>query len=167
MTDTSFISTYFTEEKISASIMIVIGSVSLILSLFFLLIIKYSFFKGMAFPLLLLGMLQVCVGAYIVGRSPKDIVRVNHQFKMEPQKLKTHELPRMKKVLWNFVIYKWIEVILILIGTILMIAFYKSTQTFWKGFGLGLLLQSGIIFTLDSVAEKRAEHYVNILSQLT
>lgn len=163
MSDLNFINTYFTEEKISAIVMIILGSISLVLAIFFLLLIKYSFFKGMAFPLLLIGIIQITVGITIVLKTPGDIIRVEYHMNNEPDKLRSEEFPRMEKVQQNFIIYKCIEIALILLGVILIVGFYNSSQTFWKGLGVGLLLQAGLIFTLDLIAEKRAETYVNFL----
>ncbi|MBC7695029.1 MAG: hypothetical protein H7141_06230 [Burkholderiales bacterium] len=118
----------------------------------------------MAMPLLLIGFIQVSVGTIVVLRVPKDITRVENQLEREPQKIKTDELPRMEKVHNNFVIYQWIEIALIIAGLILFFLFYNSQQTFWKGLGMGLLIQAAIMLSLDFAAKKRADKYIVSLS---
>ncbi|MDF2453074.1 MAG: hypothetical protein K0S26_2578 [Bacteroidota bacterium] len=117
----------------------------------------------MAIPLLLIGCMQCGAGSVIVMRASKDISRVEYQLVHETQKIKYEELPRMEKVLDNFTLYKYFELVFIVIGLLLFLLFFNSVQTFWKGIGLGLLLPALILFVLDLVAEKRAKQYVNFL----
>lgn len=161
-----FIQTYFTEEKIEGLFFIIIGSIAIILAIVFLAIIKYSFFKGMAIPLILIGFIQVIVGSNIYIRTPKDIERVEKIIGNQTQDLQTTEIPRVENVLQNFTIYKWIEITLIILGIILILNFYKSQQTFWKGLGLGLLIQACIMLSLDIIAEHRADIYLRYLMKI-
>lgn len=163
MNNVNFIHTYFTEERIESLFFIIIGSIAITLALIFLGIIKYSFFKGLAFPLLFIGIIQIIVGFNIYNRSPKDIIRVEQTVKTNKMQLQTTEIPRMKTVIKNFAIYKWIEIILIITSIFLITRFYKSPQTFWKGLGLGLLIQACLMLFLDFMAEHRAEMYLQFL----
>ena len=69
----------------------------------------------------------------------------------------------MQIVLKNYANYKWIELILLLIGIALFILFNKSPQTFWKGLGLGLLLQASILLALHLLSEQSGKMYVEQL----
>ncbi len=154
-----FIAIYFTEEKIQLLFVIILGIMSILLASTFLFIIKYSFFKGLAIPLLLIGVIQLTAGIIVYNRTPKDLERVQQFVKQSNDNIKTIELPRIEKVIQDFVIYKWIEVILIITGMILWVIFKDSYQTFWKGLALGLLIQASVMLSLDLVAEKRAKNY--------
>jgi hypothetical protein len=160
----NFVTIYFTEEKIESLFFIIVGITSILLSLIFWFIIKYSFYNGLAFPFLLIGLIQLIVGTTVYIRSPKDIIKVENIVKYEPQKIQTEELPRMEIVMKYFTIYKWIEIALILTGIVLFILFYNSPQTFWKGLGLGLLIQASLMLSLDFVAEKRGKTYIQNIS---
>lgn len=166
-TNIDFIKTYFTEEKIESFFFIVIGLISIILSLIFWFVIKYSFYNGLAYPLLIVGIIQLVVGTTVYIRSPKDIVRVEQIIKNEPSKIKTKELPRMEMVMKNFEIYKTIEIGLLVIGLALLILFFKSSQTFWKGVGLGLLIQAALMLILDLLAEDRASKFIDELIKIS
>lgn len=155
--------TYFGEEKILNLICILLGFLSLIFSFIFLGIIKYSFFKGMAVPLLVFGSLQLITGIMVYHRTCRHEARIEQVRQQHPENVKMEELPGMQKLLKNFTTYKWIELALILCGIFLYLKFYRSPLTFWKGLGLGLLMQAGISLSLDVVAEKKAEHYVQFL----
>lgn len=162
-----FVDVYFTEERIESLFFIIIGSVTLLLSAFFLFIIKYSFFKGMSIPLLMIGLIQLTVGISVYNRSLKDIERVTYFKNYKPEKIQTEELPRMEKVIKKFTIYKWIELILIIGAIVLFIAFYTSPQTFWKGLALGVLIQASIMLSLDVLAEKRGQIYMEKLQKIS
>lgn len=157
---------YFAEEKITGIFITILGVLSLLLACIFLFVIKYSFFKGMAIPLLTIGMMQLVAGGFIYLRTPKDIIRVENMVRLDPQKIITQELPRMQKVMDNFIIYRLIEMCLIALGLFLFIRYYNSTQSFWKGFGLALVIQATILLTADWVAQQRGKEYVNYLITL-
>ena len=164
--DISFAINYFNEEKITNLIIMIIGIISIVFSLVFLFIIKYSFFKGMAIPLLLIGMIQVTAGTIVYTRTAKDIIRIEEGFKTGITATKNSELIRMKKVDRNFVIYQWIEIALIFTGIILYSIFYRSKLVFWKGLALGLIIQASVILMVDSASKKNAEHYMIFLNAI-
>lgn len=161
--ETDFITTYFSEERITALCIIIIGIMTIFLACIFLLIIKYSFFKGIAIPFLVIGLLQLIIGTVIFTRSPNDIIKVQHSLRDEPQKIKTEELPRIEKVIHHFTIYKSVEVFLIISCGILLLLLRKTNHVFWKGVLLGVLIQTVFLFTLDMVADKSAQTYLKQL----
>ena len=120
----------------------------------------------MAIPLLVIGFIQLSVGISVYNRSYKDIERVNHFAKQEPQNIQTVEIPRMEVVMKNFIIYKWIEIILMIGAIVLFIAFYKSSQTYWKGLALSLLIQASMMLCLDMIAEHRGQIYMEQLQHI-
>jgi hypothetical protein len=72
----------------------------------------------------------------------------------------------MEKVNKNFVVYRYIEIILLLIG--LALFFYFKSQpgkTFWVGLGLALAMEAAISLGADYFAEKRATVYTNQLTK--
>ena len=162
-----FEESYFKQEQIESLIFIILGILSICLALIFLGIIKYSFFKGMAVPLLLIGLTQLTVGSIVYLRSPEDKYRVTQMLINERSKIKTEEIPRMEKVMQNFTVYKWIEIVLILASIILLIIFYSSPQTYWKGLALGLLIQAIIMLSLDVLAENRGQVYIEQLQKIS
>lgn len=99
MINIQFIENYFTEEKIESIIFIIVGLLSIALSFVFLLIIKYVFYKGFAYPLLIIGIIQLIVGTIIYNRSPNDMARVSHIVTEFPHKVETEELPEWNELL--------------------------------------------------------------------
>ena len=70
----------------------------------------------------------------------------------------------MEKVLSNFVIYRYVEIALIILGIVLM--YSSMNDTFWRGIGLGLFIQACIVLCLDFFAERRGHIYLEYLNQL-
>ena len=69
----------------------------------------------------------------------------------------------MKKVLRNFVIYRYVEIALIILGIVLM--YSSMNDTFWRGIGLGLFIQASIVLSLDFFAERRGHIYMEYLQE--
>jgi hypothetical protein len=79
----------------------------------------------------------------------------------------------MKEVNKNFIIYRWVEIALLLVGLALVFKFKEPLNTsitwggnnFWYGFGLFLAIQSAVMLGADYFAEKRALHYTKLLNE--
>jgi hypothetical protein len=155
---------YFNAEKAESLLFIGFGICAIILSVYFFFLIKESFWKGLAIPLVFFSIVQIVIGTTIFTRSPKDNLRVENLLKYEPQKVQTEEIPRMEKVMKNFVFYRYFEIAMIFIGIILMYAL--SNYGFWKGFGLGLFIQCAVLLSLDFFAERRGHYYFEYLQSL-
>ncbi len=68
----------------------------------------------------------------------------------------------MKTVMKNFVIYRYTEIILILLGAGVFIYFrWKVNNEFWRGVGLGLAIMALLTLFADYFAEKRRRNYIN------
>lgn len=159
----SSIEKYFNGEKAESYVFIAIGMVALLIAFYFVFTLKTSFWRGVAIPFILVAMLEFIIGYTIVKRSPKDIYRVESFIKVQPSKITLDEIPRMEKVMKNFVIFRYVEICLILLGIILM---YSSlNDTLWRGIGLGLFMQASIVLSLDFFAERRGHIYLEYLKE--
>jgi hypothetical protein len=156
---------YFNAEKAESLLFIGFGIFAIILSVYFFFFIKDTFWKGLAIPLVFFSLIQIVIGATIFTRSPKDNLRVENILKFVPHKIESEEIPRMEKVMKNFVYYHYFEIAMIFIGIILM--YTLSNYGFLKGFGLGLFIQSTVLLSLDFFAERRGHIYLEYLNQLS
>ena len=156
-----FINTFFSEEKIESLFFIIIGIIAILLAALFLFIIKYSFYKGIAIPLLLIGTIQVFIGINNYNLSLKHLKKIEHPLNNNLKNTPIIEQIRMEAVIRDFNIYKWIEIVFIICGIIVYLIFSKSSQVFWKGIGLGLLIQSSLMLTLNLIAEDRRNSYTH------
>ncbi len=151
---------YFNAEKQASLLFLIIGSVAIITAIVLFFFLKTNFYKGAAIPLLVLGLLVGVVGYTVYKRSDSDRQRNVYAYDMNPTQLKEKELPRMKKVEKNFIVYRYTEILLLLIGAALYIYFIKDVKNdFWKGFGLALAVMALLALVADYVAEKRGKVY--------
>ena len=157
----NFINTFFVEEKIESLFFIIIGIVAILLATLFLFIIKYSFFKGIAIPLLLIGTIQLFIGINNYNFSIKHLKKIEQAIHHNLKNDQTKELVRMEEVMRDYHTYQWIEIIFLICGILLYLLFSKSTQVFWKGIGLGILIQASVMLTLNLIAEERANSYIH------
>jgi lipoprotein signal peptidase len=158
------ITRYFTAEKSESILFMLTGVLAIILAVFFLIKVKQPFYNGMAYAFILIALIQIAVGGSIFMRSPKDIIRVTNILQNDKTLIQTEEIPRMKVVMKNFILYRWIEIALVLAGIFLFLR--SSPETVLKGIGLGLIIQAGIMLMLDYFAEDRGKKYIEFLSTL-
>lgn len=156
---------YFLAEKQAGLLVLIIGVIAILIGLVFFFVFKSPLFRGAAIPLVALGLLECIVGNSIHKKSDDDRVRLVYAYDMNPQLLKTDELPRMQTVNKKFGIYQSVEIGLAVLGIILMICFSgEAHRSFWVGFGLTLIIQSVLLFGLETIATHRAKEYTRKLS---
>jgi multidrug transporter EmrE-like cation transporter len=158
------ITKYFNAEKNESILFILVGIISIILSIYILAKVKQPFYNGMAYPLITIALIQLIVGGSVYLRSPKDIIRLENILQVEKSKIQTEEIPRMQAVMKNFALYKWLEISLIVVGIIMF--FYFQPTSILRGIGLGLFIQAGFMLLLDFFAESRGRIYLEYLQTL-
>ena len=159
-----FVTDYFNAEKFESVFFIGVGIIAIALGIYLWFCMKEPYYKGISIPLVLIAFIQLTVGITVCFRSPKDIIKIERVLKNEHSKIQTQEIPRMEAVIKNFIIYRYTEILLIILGIVLF--FYFPSQTFWKGVGIGLFIQSGLMLSLDYFAEKRGTEYLHYLKKL-
>src|SRR5687768_16204116 len=111
---------YFTSEKAASFLFFGIGILSTLFSIYCWLSLRKPFYIGIAYPFLLLGILEIAVGVTIYWRTPKDIERVENYLVLEPEKIIENEIPRMEGVMKSFVTLRYVELFLIVVGVVMM-----------------------------------------------
>ena len=147
---------YFLAEKQESLFFLILGAFAIVAAVSFYFFLKNNFFKGAAIPLLVIGLVQIIVGYSVYSRSDNQRIENVYAYDMNPNKLKTEELPRMRTVSKNFQLYRLIEITFLVIGVALAI-YFKSNErkTFIVGLGITLAIQSAIMLGADYFAEKR------------
>jgi hypothetical protein len=118
-----------------------------------------SSFRGAAWPLIAVALIQITVGLSVGLRTPKQSAALEAQLHASPDQFRIAELPRMNTVMKNFRLYKMIEIALAIVG--LLLTYFLRDNLFWYAFGVGLLTQAGIMLVLDLLAEHRGAIYMN------
>lgn len=152
---------YFNAEKSESGLFMTIGIAGIVLAVIFFFFLKTDFYKGISVPLAAVGLLLGIVGFTVYKRSDADRMRNVYAYDMNPSELKEKEIPRMKTVMKNFILYRWIEIILAAAGVGLYIFFIRDIRhDFWRGLGLGLAIMAITALAADYFAEKRGHVYL-------
>jgi hypothetical protein len=158
------ISTYFAAERAESALFIAVGLLALGAATYGLWVSRGPLLRGAAWPLAVVALIQIAVGVSIWQRSPHDALRVQQIVQQTPQRVHSDEIPRMRQVMANFVLYRWIEIGLLAVGVLL--AALSAHGSAKRGAGLGLALQSGLMLALDWLAEARGASYLAWLTGL-
>ncbi len=159
---------YFNAEKQESLLFMLIGVAGIIAAFVFFFFLKTNFYKGAAIPFMLVGLLLAMVGYIVYKRSDDDRIRNVYAYDMNPSQLKEKELPRMQTVMKNFVIVRWVEIFLFLVGAALYVYFIRDfNNDFWRGLGLALAVMALIALTADYFAERRGKIYKKGIQSFT
>ncbi len=165
--DLNYIYKYFGEEKQASLLFLVIGLLTIILGIIFFFFVhdvpELPFYRGAAFPLIIIGALMFAAGLSIYYKSEKQQKDIAYNVGLNAKGyINEKEMPRMKKVMSLFVVLRWVEIALVIVGAILIALNYnKPDKLFLFGVGLALTVQAAIILATDYYAEKRAKEYNN------
>lgn len=156
---------YFMGEKAESRLFMALGAAGMITALLFFFVMKHDFYRGASVPLFAVGLILATVGYTVYRRSDEDRKRNVYAYDMNPAELKEKELPRMRTVMRNFVIYRWVELVLLLAGAATYIYFIRDFKhDFWRGLGLGLAGMALVALVADYFAEKRGRTYTRGLA---
>lgn len=159
---------YFLAEKQESILFMCIGIAAIIIALLGIFLWKTQCWKGAAIPLIIIGIIQVVVGYTVYAKSDDQRIDAVYKIDMNPQDLVQKEIPRMEKVNSNFVIYRWVEIVLLIAGILLFFMYRtNSEKQFLFGIAIALAIQAAIMLGLDFFAEKRATIYTTQLKTLT
>lgn len=156
---------YFSAEKQGSLFFISVGIVAVIAALVLLFVVKTSFFKGVAIPMAVVGIVAGTIGFTIYKRSDNDRIRNVYAYDLNPDELKQKEYPRMQKVMQSFRVILIAEVVLLIAAVFLFFYFRNNVaQQFWSGIGAGLFIMAVAALVLDIAAERRAAVYTKGLA---
>lgn len=159
---------YFIAEKSESLLFVILGIAAITLAVIFFFFLKTNFYKGFALPLVIIGLIQLTVGYTVYKRCDDDRKRNTYSFDLNPSDLKNREIPRMEKVNKNFMIYRWVEIALVIAGLIMIFVYrLQPDRAFLFGWGIGLVIQAATMLTADQFAEARAKTYTKGLKEFT
>ena len=152
---------YFVAEKSESLLFIIIGLAAIVMAVVFFFWLKTPFYKGAAIPLLVIAILQITVGYTVYSRSDKQRIVIAYKMDLNPSAIQQNEMPRMEKVMKNFVLFRWVEIALLVIGLICFFIYRNETaKTFYCGLGMALAVQSAVMLAADYSAESRGRVYL-------
>lgn len=150
---------YFSAEKQESLLFIAVGLLAIGIGAW--LWMNGQRLKSMAYPLVVIALMQIVVGAKVYLRTDAQLSTLGVQLQANPAALKAEETSRMQTVMKNFSIYKTIEMVLLVVG-VGVIAFLQRSDMA-AGIGVGLVLQAAFTLALDIFAEARGADYLSAL----
>ncbi len=151
---------YFSAEKQGSLFFLAVGIVAIIAALILFFVLKTTFFKGAAIPMIIVGLIAGGIGFTIYKRSDNDRIRNVYAYGLNPDELKQKEYPRMQKVMKSFRVIIIAEVVL-LVAAIFLFFYFRTNaaQQLWSGVGAGLFIMTVAALFLDVAAQSRAAVY--------
>lgn len=152
---------YFSGEKLESMVFLVWGIAAIIVSLF--LWFTGNQYKAMLYPLTAIAIIQITVGGTVYFRTDARMQVLSERMVSAPMDFRTEELARMKNVNERFKLYKFLEIILLVVG--IAISYLWRDNITSNAIAIGLIIQSTMLLVADLIAEYRAHEYVVKLQQ--
>lgn len=153
---------YFTAEKHGGLLLIGLAAASLALAIY--LFATKSPFSPMAWPVLVLGGIELVIGLTVAGRATAQIAEIEAGLQSTRTVTITAEIERMARVNGTFELIRKVEIALI--GVSILFLLVQPAPATLGSIGLGILLQSAVLLVFDTFAHHRAIHYVEWLIAL-
>lgn len=154
---------YFSAERQGGWLLLGLGGASLGFAVF--LWSTRSSFLAMAWPLVVLGSMELILGATIALRTPAQVAALEQGLRTSRAPTVSAETQRMATINRNFRVIKGVETAVIVLG--LLLALLLPPTSAWSAVGLGLLLHAAVLWVFDAFAQQRAEVYARWLQGLT
>jgi hypothetical protein len=152
---------YFLGEKLEALVFILpLGLLLLVFGAWLLTDNPGGFARGVAIPLVVMGLLMGTVGAVVGYRTPGQVSALATALRTAPATAVNSETARMAKVndAWKYYLAIWA-----LGGVAGLTLRFATRGDFTQGLGIALVLCAGIGLAVDGFAERRARPYTAAL----
>lgn len=163
-----YLQSYFKGEKQQSLFFTLGGILAITLGALGYFYFQTAIWLGTAIPFISIGLIQLVVGASVYFRTNGQVKKLLLQSEQETPSFFKEEIARMEKVLTNFSKYKTVLILFFCLGFLfLMLGAFGGWGKFTSGSGAALLWQSGTIYLMDSLAEYRAEFYIQKLKKFS
>ncbi len=149
--------TYFEGEKQGAIWLMALGGGGLVVGA--TLMAQAGAHRGAGYPVLGFGALELALGVGLWLRTDPQLAALRATLETRPSRLREQELRRMRRVNLGFRIYVWTEIALFAGGIGMAAAGAVKDSETLKGAGVGLAVESAILFGYDFFASRRARRY--------
>jgi hypothetical protein len=166
MVEVQFIHQYFNAEKKESMLFMLVGIIAVIIAILFFVLGKTNFYKGLAIPCVLIGLIHIVVGYSVYKRSDEQRKDIAYKYSITNGQAPTEEVARMQTVMKSFITYRYTEIALAIVGIVLVFLFRTHIdKQFWYGFGIALAIEALLTLGLDFFAERRGHVYVKKLTE--
>ena len=151
---------YFNAKKRACWVGILLALASIAVAIYFFTYVNKPFYTGMAWPSGVVGFFFLIICVTVLVRTSLDNQRVNEYLQSDALKIQTEEIPRMDKIIRGYDRILIGESVGTVAGLLLVLLVHHP---FWRGVGLGLLVQAIILLVFDWLARSRAKKYKEFL----
>jgi hypothetical protein len=119
--------------------------------------------KGAAVPVLAFGAIELGAGLVLFLRSDALVARLDGELTRGPTGWKAAETDHLRRVRDQFAALMWTEIAVAGIGAGMAAGGAYAKAPTVQGIGIGLAVESSVLFILDSIAAERAKPYLSSL----
>ena len=149
---------YFAREQRGGIVLMAMGAPAVALGAS-LLVDTPDLWKGMAYPLLILGGAEFIGGLIFAARAPAQVRALESGFSTQPLATQAGELKRMQRVNRQFFLIQIVEVALMAGGIAMSAAGGAIKNDALTGVGLGLAIEGSGLLLFDVFAAARAMRF--------
>ena len=160
---TKYVIDWIKEEITQGKVTLIFGIIALI-TCFFIWKNGSELIKGMLIPLLLVTTFGIGYGSYLLIRRPIQQNTMVKSIQESPKSTFQEEETRILKELKNFIIFKIMWVTMIVFSLALI---YMSSQSYYKGVALGLLILGSVLMITETVMQDRMMIYYQNIKKLS
>jgi hypothetical protein len=150
---------YFAGERAAGALAAGLGVVSLAFAIW--LYKSASPFRAMIYPVALVGIAQLAIGVGLWLKTPPQVAALESGLAAQPLDARAKETERMEKVQTNFAWIKIVEIVVMVAGVAMIMAWRTSPRA--VGVGMGLTIQAAVMLAFDVFAEARGAEYLGWL----
>lgn len=155
---------YFAQEQRGGIVLMAMGAPAVAVGAG-LLVDTPDLWRGMAYPLLILGGVEFVGGLVFAARTPDQVRKLEHGLSTQPRLSLTTELARMRRVNRQFLLLEIVESLVLTGGIALSAAGGAAKSSLLTGVGLGLSIESAGLLVFDVIAAARAHRYTDSLQR--
>lgn len=124
-----------------------------------------ALWRGVAYPLLVIGGLELLGGLFFAARTPAQVRKLDAGLGHSPQAAQAAELARMRRVNKQFTAIQVFEVVLMAGGIVTAAVGSAYKQDTVTGVGLGLSTEAAGLLLFDIFAARRALRFTESLER--
>jgi len=124
---------------------------------------KDDVYRGAAYPLAAVGIIQLAAGIILGLRTHRQVEERDRMLDREGQAFWDLEIPRMRRVQKQFAVLEVVEIGLAVVGLGLAAYGGRAQERTVTGVGIGLAVEAGAMLALDHAAGQRADRYMRAI----
>ncbi|NUM32423.1 MAG: hypothetical protein HUU47_08880 [Bacteroidetes bacterium] len=153
---------YFISERNESIAFVIFAVCGIFFSFYFWIIVNTPFYNGIGWALIALAFFQLFQGVNKFFKTKNIEKKVMSFLKSSKKSIKNIEVPRVKKKSGVFKYFRYAETTLMILS---LIFYFVSSDGFWKGLCVGMIIECSILYIANYIAEYRNIEYLKFLKK--